>query len=394
MQFFRVLMIAITIVAMLTPSEAFEPKQLASANTKFGFKLLSILKSDENVFFSPASIGWCLAMVLNGSGGKTKEEIAATLEAKGVNLQDLNTAYEQWKNTWTNVDPKVLVEVANSIWSRRGITVRPEFVETTKKFFGAEIRELDFNDLRSISLINGWVNTKTKGKIAKIVDEISSDSVLFLINAIYFNGKWSKAFETANTKQEQFTNGSGSKKTVSMMHQHGSFLYQENSDFQAIRLPYGSGRMTMDVFLPAQNLSWQKFHSLLTAANCERWMTEFSESDGEIGLPKFRVEYEVTLNDALKRLGMNLAFDPNNADLTPMLQSSGNAYISKVKHKAFAEVNEEGTEAAAVTSGEVRLTSAVMPKKPFRMIVNRPFFFAIRDESTGAILFIGSMTEV
>ncbi len=367
--------------------------RLASANTKFGFKMLAELNGGgtENVLFSPSSIAWCLSMALNGAGGTTKDEMMLALETKGFSLQDLNSAYAEWKNTSASIDPKVEIDIANSIWARRGIGIRPEFVETNKKYFGAEVSELDFNDPRALTTINSWVKDKTRSKIDKIVDEINPDSVLFLINAIYFNGKWTRAFDATKTKEENFTLGSGTQKRLPMMHQRGTYQYLETPEFQSILLPYGNKRLSMYVFLPAKTVGLQNLHGMLTDTNWEKWMTQYSESEGEIVLPKFRIEYEATLNKMLIALGMRSAFDPQQADFSAMIRSSAKAYISKVKHKAFAEVNEEGTEAAAVTSTEIRVVSAVIPKKTFQMIVNRPFFFVIHDSATGALLFMGSV---
>jgi serine protease inhibitor len=402
MQYFRFSLFFIILVALImTTSGATNETnptatRIAEANTKFGWKLLSQISENagsRNFLFSPASIGWCLAMVSNGAEGSTREEIAAALETKGFNATDLNRAYSEWKKSWNAIDPKVQLEIANSIWARKGIALKPEFVAMNKTYFDAETAELDFNHPSALTTINGWVKAKTRNKIDKIVDEINPDTVIFLINAIYFNGKWTKAFDATKTKEEDFTTGSGSRKKLPMMHQRGSYQYLEQDEFQAIRLPYGNKRLSMDLFLPSEKIGLKKFLDLVTNENWNQWTSDFSESDGEIALPRFRVEYEITLNDALKALGMKTAFDPQHADFGAMVQTTAKTYISSVKHKAFAEVNEEGTEAAAVTSTEIRVTSMPIGRKPFQMIVNRPFFFVIRDQSTSAVLFAGSVVS-
>jgi serine protease inhibitor len=401
MQYLRFFLLIILVTLIITTRGATNemnttPARIAEANTKFGWKLLSQINrkdGSQNFLFSPASIGWCLAMVWNGAQGSTRDEIATALETKGFNSADMNQAYAEWKKSWNAIDPKVQLEIANSIWARKGIALKPEFVEINKKYFDAETAELDFNNPSALTTINGWVKSKTRNKMDKIVDEISPDSVIFLINAIYFNGKWTKAFDAAKTKEEDFTIGSGSRKKLPMMHQRGSYEYLEQDEFQAVRLPYGSKRLSMEIFLPSEKIGLKKFLDLVTTDNWNRWTADFSESDGEIALPRFRVEYEITLNDVLKALGMKTAFDPQRADFGAMVQSTAKTYISSVKHKAFAEVNEEGTEAAAVTSTEIRVTSMPIQRKPFQMIVNRPFFFVIRDQSTNAILFAGSIVS-
>ena len=370
--------------------------QTASASVGFGLNVFSNLNrtaGGENIFISPSSIAWCLSMVLNGARGQTKTEIAEALQVDGIPLTEINLAYGEWKSSWGTIDPKVEIDVANSIWSRKGIGIRPEFVETNKRFFGSEVQELDFNDPRSLSTINNWVKDKTRGKIEKILDQISADSVIFLINAVYFNGKWANAFDPARTKEETFVTGRQQEKKLPMMRQRGTFAYQEQPGFQAVRLPYGNGRISMHVFLPSSESNPDKFYAMLTAQNWKQWMNQYNESEGELALPRFDVRYESTLNQTLKALGMNSAFDPTSADFGAMIQTTGRAFISTVKHKAFAEVTEEGTEAAAATSTEVRVVSMPSPSKTFRMIVNRPFFFAIRDDATGLILFLGSITN-
>jgi serpin B len=216
---------------------------------------------------------------------------------------------------------------------------------------------------------------------------------LFLINAIYFKGAWSTEFDKAKTKDDVFTIGSGSQKRLPMMTQSGKYDYYEAANFQAVSLPYGSGRVSMYVFLPAAGTTINQFLPSLTTANWDAWMKSFSKTQGAIVLPRFKVEYEITLNDALKALGMGVAFDPDRANFSGILQTAQNAFISKVKHKTFAEVNEEGTEAAAVTSAEISVTSVAVPRKSFKMVVDRPFFFAIRDNKTGSVLFLGSIVD-
>jgi serine protease inhibitor len=370
--------------------------KVASANSKFGLSLYSQLhqKSEsKNIFFSPSSVSWCLSMVFNGAGGNTKQEMAQALQIGRLSLQELNSGYGEWRNTFVKPDPKVEIDIANSIWSRRGLAFRPEFLQTNKNFYAAEVSELDFNDPKSLSTINSWVKNKTRGKIEKIIDQISTDSVLFLINAIYFKAKWAIEFDPAKTKEENFLTSGGKQEHVKMMRQRGDYQYQEHPEFQSVTLPYGDGRLSMLVFLPAKSSNLNKFHQMLTQENWEKWMTQYEKSEGTIGLPRFRIEYESSLNDALKALGMRKAFDPAQADFGAMITGSQKAYLSQVKHKAFVEVNEEGTEAAAVTSGEIRVVSMPLPGKTFQMIVDRPFFFAIRDSSTGAILFMGSVSD-
>lgn len=370
--------------------------RLVAANTKFGMKLYQeALKESagRNVLISPASVAICLAMVYNGAAGETRAAMARALEAQGLTLEELNRAYADLKASLENPDPKVQLEIANSLWARQGLTFKPDFINRNKQFFGAEVTALNFDDAAAVGRINSWVSEKTKGKIEKIVDQISPDSIMFLINAIYFKGKWSKEFDKAATKEEPFTIASGGQKRVAMMNQSGQYNYLETPAFQAVSLPYGDGRVSLYIFLPAKSGGLDQFHRELNDANWEDWMNSFEKTEGRLSLPRYRVEYEITLNDALKSLGMGVAFSEANADFSAMIESAQRVFISQVKHKTFAEVNEEGTEAAAVTSTEMRATSARSEPKPFRMVVDRPFFCTIRDNATGTVLFMGSIRD-
>src|SRR5262249_20231304 len=233
---------------------------------------------------------------------------------------------------------------------------------------------------------------KTHGKIAKVVDQINPDTLLLLINAIYFKGKWATQFDPAKTKEENFTPAGDVQKRVPMMHQSNRYSYFENDKFQAVSLPYGNKRVSMYVCLPRSNSSLAEFHRMLTAESWSAWMNQFREMKGDLSLPRFKVEYETSLKAALTSIGMGAAFK-ENADFSAMVAPPTRAYIGDVKHKAFAEVNEEGTEAAAVTSVEMRTVSMIQPQT-FRMIVDHPFFFAIRDNRTGAVLFMGSIATL
>ena len=372
-------------------------RKLVSANTDFGFGLFSELNKKDtgkNIFLSPTSIGLCLSMAFNGAAAETSTAMGATLRLHGMGVNELNDAYAQWRAALQKPHSTIDLEIANSIWARNGVQFRSEFIDANKRFYGAEVATLNFSDPGSVSVINSWVNNKTRGKIPRIVGDISSDSMLFLVNAVYFKGKWTTAFDRAKTANGSFTMGSGVRQQRPMMRQSGDYQYLENEKFQAIGLPYGEGDLSMYIFLPSKDSSLSTFQSNLTAGAWDTWMSDFALATGEIVLPRFKVEYEATLNDALKAMGMAVAFDPQRADFSAMLQTSLRPFISEVKHKAFAEVNEEGTEAAAATSTEVRAISAMIPTRKFRMVVDRPFFFAIRDNASGALLFIGSVVNL
>jgi len=374
---------------------ALDPR-LVSANVRFGFNLFSELaKKDRgnNLFISPTSIGLALAMTYNGAVGDTKAGMERALEIEGISHADLNKAYAGLRAALESPDPKVQLNIANSLWARKDVTFNPDFLARNKQFYGAEVSPLDFNDPAAPATINSWVNDKTKGKIDKIIDRIDAQSILFLINAIYFKGAWAAEFDKAKTKDEPFTPASGQQRQLPMMHQSGEYKYLEGKDFQAVSLPYGGGRVAMYIFLPSKGVSLEEFQKNLTAENWNSGLKQFAETKGDIGVPRFKIEYEVSLNDALSALGMGAAFDPTRADFSGVARTTDRVFISNVKHKTYAEVNEEGTEAAAVTSVEMRATSAMRPRNTFRMIVDRPFFCAIADNKSGTLLFMGAINN-
>jgi serine protease inhibitor len=370
--------------------------RLAAANARFGFKLYSVLtgqSAEKNIFISPSSIALCLAMAYNGAEAETRQAMSRALETQAFSLDELNRAYAELRAALESPDAKVKLQIANSLWARQGLQFKADFIQRNKDYFGAQVTALDFGDPGAPATINGWVSEKTNGKITKIVDQIDGNAILFLINAIYFKGAWAKEFNKARTHEDNFTLLRGVKR-MPMMSQSGNYQYLETKDFQAVSLPYGGGRVSFYVFLPASSSSLGAFEKSLTDDNWQQWMGQFQATDGDISLPRFRVEYEASLNDALKALGMEVAFDERRANFSGMIQTGGqNVYISRVKHKTFAEVNEEGTEAAAVTSTEMRTTSAMRPRQRFNMVVDRPFFCAIRDNTSGAVLFMGSIYD-
>ncbi|WP_445630045.1 serpin family protein [Nostoc sp. DSM 114167] len=369
--------------------------KIVESSNKFGFKLFSeVLKNDrgeKNIFISPSSVAIALAMTYNGASGSTQQAMAKTLELQGMNLPEINSSYAAvLKQLLDNSDTKVQLKIANSLWANQNVSFSPDFLKRTQDFYQAKISNLNFQDAAASSIINNWVKENTNGKITKIVETIEPNQVLFLINAIYFKGSWSNEFDKKETASYPFYITSGRQKQHPMMSQEGDYRYYESEKFQAVSLPYGKdGKISFYIFLPKKNSNLKAFYQDLNVENWEKWMTQFNNQKGFIRLPRFKTDYEITLNDALKTLGMGEAFS-NKANFSGM---GKNFAISQVKHKTFVEVNEEGTEAAAATSVGIVATSARQEPEPFRMIVDRPFFCAIRDNQTGNILFVGSIIE-
>lgn len=388
-------------IAQGSPTPEVNPQaidsKLVAAQTDFGFKLFSQIlqqEANQNVFISPSSVSLALAMTYNGASGETQEAMAKALALQGMTLREINQGNAALIKSLETLEPDVKLSLANSLWARQGVDFRPEFLQRTQDFYSAKVTNLNFDDPAAKSVINDWVKQSTNGKIEEIIDQIKTDSVLFLINAIYFKGNWANEFSKEATEVRPFTLLNGSKKQHPLMLQSRKFQYFENNLFQSVNLPYGKGRLSMYVFLPKQGVTLQKLYDNLNAQNWQQWMQQFRRREGAVGLPRFKLEYETELNDTLKALGMEVAFDPDRADFSAMRSIPPNLSISKVKHKSFVDVNEEGTEAAAATSVEIIATSAILePEKPFRLIADRPFFFAIRDNQTGTVLFMGSVVE-
>lgn len=365
--------------------------RLVTANTNFGFNLFNEIRKAEqnqNIFISPFSVSVALAITLNGASGETEQAMTHTLQLQGLGPESINTGYAQLRQALQAPNPKGTLTIANSLWARQGVLFKQDFLQRNTQFFGAEISTLDFNDPSASKTINQWVDTNTNGKIKKIVDDkIDPLTVLFLINAIYFKGTWQTEFDSSHTRDGTFHLATGGEKQVPMMARLGGYPYYENyeENFQAISLPYGDGKISMYIFLPARGSDFNTFLEHLNAENWENWMSQFHEQRVSVVIPKFKLEYEKTLNNPLQALGMEIAFG-GRADFSRMspLGISPGLYIREVVHKTVVEVNEEGTEAAAATSVGIRATSASPA-----FIVDRPFFFAIRDNNTKTVLFMG-----
>lgn len=361
---------------------------VASANTRFGFNLLEDVRSREpgtNIFISPLSISIALTMTYNGAVGETQHAMAEVLEIDELELDTVNRSNAALRESLESRGSEVQLSIANSIWGRQGVEFNPDFLNRNQEFFDAEIAALDFNAPEAAETINGWVDTNTKGKIKKIVQRIDPRTLIMLINAIYFKGSWQAEFDKSRTRHGIFHLSDGSEKQVPMMTREGAYPYFRGDTFEAANLPYGDGDVSMYIFLPNRDSNLDEFLGGLNPENWENWLTQFNEvmDDSLMLLPRFKLEYEVKLNDTLKTLGMEVAFG-GGADFTGMGPS---LFISEVRHKAFVEVNEEGTEAAAVTV-VVGVESA-----PPSFIVDRPFFFAIYDDKTKSILFMGVVVE-
>jgi serine protease inhibitor len=370
--------------------------QVISSDNQFGLelfqKITALAGKKDNTMVSPLSISLALAMTYNGAVGTTKTEMEKTLKLAGLTTVQINNAHKALVNALQSADPDVLLEIANAIYYRKELPVKQDFVTVNKDFYDAEVTALDFNASSALGTINGWVAKKTRDKIPTIIDSIDPDLVMILLNAIYFNGIWKSKFDEKGTHELPFTFGDGSNKPVPMMNQESTFEYTSNNHFSAVHLPYGTGKYQMTVILPNASKTTGDVRSQLTNENWNGWMKEFqSKEHVVVTMPRFKFSWKMTLNNILAGMGMPTAFSPLKADFSG-IASDVDLYIGFVIHKTFVDVNENGTEAAAVTAVGMYTTSMpVDPPQKINFKVDRPFLFAISEKTTGTILFIGEM---
>lgn len=369
-----------------------QQEEIAKTNNAFTFDLLSealtSLSGQDNAMLSPLSVTMALSMTANGAKGATQSDMYKALRSEGYEPSFLNEYYKKLITTLPTLDSEVKLDIANSIWYREGFQVVPAFLETNENFYQATARALNFDDPAATKIINDWVNEKTTGKIPTIVDKIDQDMRMYLINAIYFKGAWSKPFKKERTQNKEFQSPSGSIQTP-FMQSEGFYSVLETADFQAIEIPYGDTTYSMYAFLPAKEISPKALlNELSEVGGWERYQKDFHSRQTRLSLPKFKFSYENRLNEELERLGMGLAFS-DQADFRG-IEKDGGLTISEVKHKTFIEVNEEGTEAAAVTSVGISVTSMPMY---YNMTFDRPFLFFIHENTSGLILFAGQVNN-
>jgi serine protease inhibitor len=392
-----VLFAALTLLAsrqMMVASGA-DQQNLVTANNGFAFDLTAQIakgQTDANLFISPFSVSSALQMVENGATGQTKAEMQQVLHTADLTSAIANPAFKELNQQLVS-RKGVTLNLANGIWFKQGFHILPVFVADNKNYFKAELAAVDFENPKSAQTINDWAEKQTQGKIKDIVQyPFDPYTRVILADAIYFKGKWITPFDKSQTKLRDFHLPLGKVNSIPMMVQSREFGYQEASDFQAVRLFY-EGRFQMEVFLPAKNSNPLKLlESFKTAGNWQNNIEPgFNGRQGTLMLPKFKMEYAVRLNEPLETLGMKRAFSII-AEFPAMAEEP--LYISEVKQKSFVDVNEEGTEAAAVTEVAVMAGAAPMnPPKPFEMIVDRPFLFVISDDATDSILFIGIVND-
>lgn len=385
-------------VGPVDPIEAL-PRQLTveeqavirNANA-FGLDLLERVHEGEdgpNLFLSPLSASMALGMVMNGADGETWQEMRDALRFDGLSEDDINGAYRGLLDLLLDLDPRVMVRIGNSVWSRQGFPFEDAFYSRVRDHFDAEVGELDFGNPAAVDIINGWASDATNGRIEKVLDAIGPQHIMFLLNALYFKGTWTRQFDPDETRPSPFTRADGSRVDVPMMRlpPGDGVLSTWTQDYQAIELAYGGGAYAMVVVLPGQGRTLPELVGALDAQAWDALLTGLDSTRIEVRMPRFRLEYETLLNEPLQDLGMKRAFCDTTSDFT-RLTPVPDVYVEFVKQNTFVEVNEEGTEAAAVTTVGMGLTSA-----PPSFVADRPFLFVIRERLSGTILFIGTIGD-
>lgn len=366
-------------------------EDLTKANRQFEFDIFRQLSKEDgsrNVFISPLSISAALSMAYQGADGSTKDAIEKTLGYSGMGMDELNGSYRQLLEYLNKIDGKVVLNISNSIWINDEMPVNEAFLETNEDIFGARAALLDFSGDNAADAINEWVSRSTKGKIDKIIDPpIDPDAAMYIINAIYFKGQWARKFDERDTYNAEFYNADGTKSNVMMMSRKTSAKYAEGDDFKAVRIPYDSGKTAMYMILPEEDTDLDEFIANLEPEFWDTLKNSLKADDVTLHIPRFKLEYDIKdLCESLSELGMGEAFS-EAADFSGIREG---IFISSVLHKAVIEVNEGGSEAAAVTA----VQTGQMGAKPVRFVADRPFIFAIAEEGSNTILFFGKVVKL
>jgi len=352
------------------------------------FREVTRAAPDSNVFLSPASAAFALAMTYDGAGGETETAMAHALGVDGATPEQLGPENAKLLKS-LGEQKDVQLSIANSIWASAGKPFLRSFLESTRKDYRAEVRSMVLHGPAAQHEINDWVAKATHDKIQTLLaDTLPDETAMVLLNAVYFKGLWKDKFDSAATRPHPFALAGGRVVSRKLMFRHEGMQYRRGQNFQAVRLPYKGDRIAMYVFLPDSGVPLADVATTIDTA-------KFSRVQMRLGLPKFHVEYETVLNDPLKALGMEVAFDRQRAEFSRMLPRAflrdSNAFISQVVQKTYVDVDEQGTEAAAAT-GVMMAVQASFHRDP-EMIVDRPFIMTIRDDRTGLILFVGQIND-
>jgi len=364
--------------------------KLVTSGETFGLQLFqksAVAWPDRNLVVSPLSVAMALAMTYNGAAGTTREAMQQTLQLFGMTDKDVNESFGTLMGRLTQADAKITTSIANSIWFRKGFAVEEPFLQANQDYFDARVADLDFSEDGAADIINAWVSRQTHDKIPTIVEPpLDPQLMMLLINAVYFKGIWTHRFDTAATADRLFTTADSSSVSVPFMKLDANLAHARTERYEAIDLPYGSGDFSMTLILPSPGQTVNDFIASLTVDSWNQLVAGLTTGSGHVFLPQFTATCDLTLNKVLTDLGMGVAFQPSRADFSG-ISGQADLYLSEVIHKTYVAVDEEGTEAAAVTGVGIRLTS-IGPNE-FTITFDRPFLFAIREQNTGSLVFLG-----
>jgi serine protease inhibitor len=342
----------------------------------------------QNLIISPLSISCALSMTLNGAKGTTRDAMIEALRVNGLTPEIINNSYKSLSEALLSVDTRVLLSIANSVWTENNFVVKKPFIDILAGYYKAESKQFDITDTQVPKQINTWIESKTNGLIKNMVDKLDGNTVMLLINAIYFKGKWNSQFDKANTVERSFVKPGGTSVNVPMMKQKSDYKVFSGEGFVMAEFPYGQGNFVMDVILPDESMGLKSVIQSLTDDNFRGWISGMNKREVDLSFPRFKYGYKIPLKDILADMGMGIAFT-DYADFSNISDLS--LCISEVLHQAFIETNEEGTEAAAATIVTIITTS--VPPPPLVLNIDHPFLYIIRETATNSILFMGKVAD-
>ena len=372
-------------------------ESLAEGNTAFGLDLYARIKTtDGNLFFSPYSISTCLAMTYAGAQGDTAAQMSQSLHFDTNQLQLAVSFGELQKQLNSEQEKKgIELNIANGLWGQKDHLFLPAFLDIAIKSYAANLKQVDFRTQADSARtdINDWVDDKTKGKITDLIQPgvLGPATRLVLVNAIYFKGSWAREFDRHSTTKAPFTVAPSQKPEVPLMNLTADFKYAEADGLQLLELPYVGGDLSMIVLLPREPDGLKGVEDLLNTQTLGRWLAQAHDQKVAVFLPKFKMSAQFSLAKPLTEMGMTDAFSPS-ANFFGM-DGERDLFISAVVHKAFVDVNEQGTEAAAATAVVMRSMAVMMPRPTPIFRADHPFIFLIRDNHSGSILFIGRLVD-
>ncbi|MCE5179824.1 MAG: serpin family protein [Porphyromonadaceae bacterium] len=373
-------------------------QEMVKSDQQFAFDFFAnlfneeALAEDKNFMVSPLSLSMALAMTMNGAAGETDKAMKQTLRMGDYSKTEINGYYKKLKEALLKTDPSTKLSIANAIFANRQVAVHPDFFKTNQSYYDATVQPVDFSDAATADIINKWASDQTKGLIKEVINRTDALDLMYLLNALYFKGIWTTEFDVKNTSLKPFAGQDGIATQVEMMQQKAKFNYTENKDLQLVQLPYGNGAFSMMVLLPREGKVLKDV--VAASRQSDYWSglkSGLREAEVDLFLPKFKTEYSKKLNDVLTKMGMGITFT-DAADFSGITDVP--ARISFVKQDTYISTDESGTEAAAVTTVGMELTS--MPAQPQKVIFNaeRPFIYIIQENSTGAILFMGAVKNL